>query len=539
MSEGINIRHAFIISVGLSRNCWDTVNEIYAKDEEKYYERYINSGFVNDAIKNLFTIRVEEIINKTIGIVEDCYAINNFIKLERIIRQIHPSILNFVKKSNSTVELEKFKDRYLASPFTGEILDELSESDVFAIIVSVIYASQLYGKDVGGTVTVKLFQDYWNGFTRKAYLSYNRYKTTHFGEDWTKEIEEAYKVLDLDPKKEVKEDKLELFVDAYIEKYVRKKCEEEGFTISKDGNLPYNSYKDIRSNIFTLKPTNYIGAFSRLMDTLGIDCMDAFNDTPMNKDILNMVFKDLALSKLGNNITDEESALYAISAIFIYNLAFLYNDAKELYLKKSKEEKYRDLRALEEKVNKEKEELDKKIEKSKDVVNIKDYKLKQLEAELKLLRKENVKLTADNTKLVTETKKQLMEIEELNKDKAILLEVINSIESNDEGEEEVSLEEMIEYINKYKVGIFGGKKNIKNLGEAIDNVNFYENMTQDISSIKNLDMVFINSSFFNHAFTNKVIANKEKFKIPFGYISGTNINKIIKTIYMNLKKEYK
>ena len=63
---------------------------------------------------------------------------------------------------------------------------------------------------------------------------------------------------------------------------------------------------------------------------------------------------------------------------------------------------------------------------------------------------------------------------------------------------------MVDYINDFKIGIFGGMSNITKLSNKLNNITYYNSQNQDISSINNLDIIFINTDFINHAFTNKI-----------------------------------
>lgn len=121
-------------------------------------------------------------------------------------------------------------------------------------------------------------------------------------------------------------------------------------------------------------------------------------------------------------------------------------------------------------------------------------------------------------------------IESLKEECSALLEASLTIES------EISLEDKINYINQYKIGIFGGLSNIKNLSNKLSNVYFYSSQNQDISSIANLDAIFISYEFFNHAFTKKINSVLKKYDIKRGYISGTNDELIIDAIYSELTK---
>ena len=71
---------------------------------------------------------------------------------------------------------------------------------------------------------------------------------------------------------------------------------------------------------------------------------------------------------------------------------------------------------------------------------------------------------------------------------------------------------------------------------SISNILFYNSKNQDISSIANLDAIFISYEFFNHSFTKKINQAIKKYGTKRGYISGTNEELIINAIYQELKR---
>ena len=72
--------------------------------------------------------------------------------------------------------------------------------------------------------------------------------------------------------------------------------------------------------------------------------------------------------------------------------------------------------------------------------------------------------------------------------------------------------------------------------QDLTNVYFYDNQNQDISSLNNLDIVFINTDFISHAFTNKIKSVTNKYQVPMKYLAGTNNDLMIDVIYKELNK---
>ena len=66
-----------ILSLGQNRNLWNQIDKIYYKNEDDYYEIYLENK--NKYIKNKlkYSAQVEEYINKVVGIYEFGVKQNN------------------------------------------------------------------------------------------------------------------------------------------------------------------------------------------------------------------------------------------------------------------------------------------------------------------------------------------------------------------------------------------------------------------------------------------------------------------------------
>lgn len=526
MKLSMNIRHALIIGLGMSPKCRGIIDEIYKKDEQRYYEIYIKSKFLDDMIKGLFSIKTEESINKLIGIVESCYIDNNTIKIERIIREFNPTITNFAKNSN-IIDLDKYRLKYLYDK-----IDDFSEPDLFAYYISLMYLGYIKGKNVCGAISFEFVKRYWEGYTKTLALNYYRHNLYFIDTDYTDKIGKLYSVFDLEKFERIEDISLELFLENFIEKRVVERVKEKT-KIDDISIIPVEIYSDIRDDSFKEGILKYIGSFSRLLDTLGLEKLEIFQNVNFNNDELNMILKEFLMAKDNNNISDDDMELYITSCIYIYNLAELYKEAKVLYLNKSKEEKYKDLRALEcrifeneQKFNKRKESLENKlIDKDNEISKLKEL-LKQKEKETRELKSEIIKKDTEISKLENSNKDLL---EENN----MLVDMVSSLENVEENS--ISLEDRINYINQFKISLFGGHKNIDNLLEVLSNLSLYKEINRDITSIKNSDVVFVMTDFFNHAFSKKVSSITNKFSIPVRGLRGTNIDSLIYDIYENIK----
>lgn len=525
MDFNINIRHALIIALGTSPKCRNIIDEIYKKDEQRYYEIYIKSRFLGDMLKSLFSIKTEESINKLIGIVESCYIDNDTIKIERIIREFNPSIINFAKNSN-IINLDKYRMKYLYDK-----IDEFSEPELFTYYICLIYLGYIKRKNVSGDISFEFIKNYWDGYTKTLALNHYRHSLLFMEENYTDRIGNLYNIFDLGKFETIKENSLELFIENFIEKRVVKKVKKET-GIDDISMIPVEIYSNIRNNSFKEGILKYIGSFSRFLDTLGLEKLEIFQDVNINNDELNMILKEFIMAMEHNDIPESDRDLYIVSCIYIYNLAELYKEAKYLYLNKSKEEKYKDLKSLESKILKNEKDFNNKKEKLELKLSEKDKEIIKLKELLKEKEKENRILKNELIKKETEINDKNISNKELLKENNMLVDIMSSLKNNKKIE--ISLEDKIDYINNFNISLFGGHKSIDNLLEILNNITLYKELNRDITSIKNSDVVFVMTDFFSHAFSKKISVLTNKFNIPVRGIRGTNVYSIIEDIYKNL-----
>ncbi|WP_026568325.1 hypothetical protein [Bacillus sp. UNC41MFS5] len=94
---------------------------------------------------------------------------------------------------------------------------------------------------------------------------------------------------------------------------------------------------------------------------------------------------------------------------------------------------------------------------------------------------------------------------------------------------------MNEYIRSRKIIIIGGSLNWQQkLKETFPTIEFFEvdEKNRDISKIKRVDAVFINTTIFAHSFYKKIMKELSKKETPLFYLSGqNNIEKTTLEIY--------
>lgn len=515
------IEHMFTIGIGASIKCKEIINEIYGVREKEYYELYINSKMSNDALKRTLTMEEEESVNKLIGIIEYCHKTSNFFLIEKIVSKLNPSIMKFFKKSDKT-DLHKFQMIYLDG-----IYNNIEEMEIFANQVSLIYLSYIYDKDVILSGANEYFiNGVWEQLTNTLYHEETKYDVVFKDMDCKPAIKSCYRLFELDEDAIVENQSLNLFLENFIESQVLSKFNKEDVL---KRNIDLEDYKNVRVKLFREGMVKYIGAYSRFCKTLGLNSNTSLSYTNVNNDVLNMIFKEVPLAVHYNSFDLSEISIYIISCIFLYNYIEMYKTSKDIYLNVSKEEKYKELieheRSLKEKEN----EIKEVISKKESIISSKDEEIRKLKEEIKALKEEKSNLNRDIINLNNENKELNDEFIKIN-----TIEVekqMNEIESNSE----VTYEEAIENIKDKKIVIFGGANSIKNIKKILPNVILLNDINKDISVIKNVDLIVINSEFFSHSFTKKINSVTNKYKIKYNYICGTNFKNIILSLnsYLN------
>lgn len=543
----LNIRHMLIVALGINRNAWEEINNIYSQNEEVYHNIYLNSRFRNDLVKRIFSIKTESMINKAIGIVEYSYKQKNFLTIERIIRKIHPSIVNYVKKAH-TVDVGKFYIQY------GLI--DMNEDEIFSIITSLIFVSYRYDKQISDEGAISLIGDKWSEFGRTVASGiYNKNINGIEGEERINELVEHLHLYNLKEEKIIKEEALSCYdlfiynkedkIDCSLETFISEDIEQKtyndlGFTedykkcLNKIRSMNLEEYSSCRMSQFGKGINRYVGSLARFIKSFGLDSSDIFVDTPIDNEILEKIFIDFYRGVHYNNLPLESKELYIASSIYLYNLIYLYKDSKEFYLNKEAEDKYIELKSLEKKLDEEQVKITALKKEQKSIINEKDAEIKELKRKLKELEKDNAKKESGIIKLKDEN----IKLQETKKDLTSKVDVLNNL-IIDRDKEEVtseSKEDKLKVINEHKIGVFGGRNSIKGLSDDLINVYFYDNQNQDISSLNQLDMVFINTDFISHAFTNKIKSVTNKYKVPMKYLAGTNTDLMIDVIYKELNK---
>lgn len=455
----------------------------------------------------------------------------DLLTIEKIVRKVNPAIVNFVKKSHK-VDLNHFLQKYKTHG--------LSESEQFSIGISLLYLAYKNNKEFDGIPYISFIFGKWDSF-RNVMLSNSDYRkesgSLDNSPDVLKSIEDGYELFNI-RKGEKINSSLEDFISNYIEDSIYERIGVESrLDLSVTQHIPIELYESIRSSLFKSGTIGTIGSLSRYLASLGLESGELFFDTKIDNYVLENIFRDYSYAIKYDGASESEKSLYIIACLFIYNLVELYKECKDMYLNNLIEEKYKEALELENEIKIRKDEYKTELSKHKKEIKESRNEIELLKKRIKELEKENSKLVSKNikdTEKINDLEKEISEynmtIEELKEECSSLSETALTVDNS------ISIEDKIEYINQYKIGIFGGMSNIKTLSSKLNNISFYTSQNQDISSISNLDAIFVSYEFFNHAFTKKLNSVIKKYDIPRSYISGTNNDLVINNIYWELIK---
>lgn len=524
-----------LISISCTNDCANLINEIYYKDEQRYYELYKKSEYYNDDISKIYSVDTTNLLNKLVGIYESCKENKNFTKIENLIKLINPSIIRYVKTSSGNVDVIKFFTKYL--DYEG-----LSELEEVRYMTCLLFITLLYDKNCqsydGGILLLNNYLKRLELITNK-YV--NRFKNPIKDNMPIVEDEELKKLLNIDNENVLKEQSFSLFFDQLMDDIVHRNISKV-FSFKSPNDIPLELYNRERTKIFySDKICKYLGAFSAWFNILGIEEMDLESKILINNEVLDTIIAECNRAHKYNNIEESELPLYMISCMNLYIVAEAYHHSKNLYLNTSSEERYNQLIKYENTLKKIESDVQLKEEKFNNKVVSYEEEVTTLKNEWKKFKKENIKLAADNNRLQDDNAKLKEELEKLkadyNKMKANNDVLVHKLEEKTK-KPLLKIEDKCNLINKYKIGVFGGKKGIEGLSAYLNNLTFYSELNKDISSLNNLDIIFINTDYFNHAFSKKVKAFN-KTETPIGFVNGTNIELILDTIYQEINTKYR
>lgn len=470
------------ISIGLASNSEvrQYIDNVYNKDQLKYYNAAINSSTVTHIIMAQGSLEEEIYSRKLLGILLvaefDSSLRNNVIK---ILRKHHPVVYNSVKKFDK----RKLRDRYSQ-------MDEITRNKESKLDSTIYF-----------------------------------YLTIHRSPEW---VDEGFIIAIMDDIMNFEFNSLITSdIDKELEKYRMRIDTIKNSIIDKHGKI--NTYKEF---INTYKKYNE-RKFVILQNLFKINKIDM--DYLLN-DIVNLDLDKIVLSYIKSGSKEWEPEVI-LDSIIIQILINVYKKAKYIYFKNNKE-------TLSFKVNSLEKHMNNTINQNnefKERINFLEQDKEKFEDMLhnatnKLSKKYNSEINTLQSR-IKELEESLEEERksrrELNALREYIFEVDNKyIPKNSD-------DTLEKYIKNKKIIIIGGTKEwrrkFREKYPDIRTLNgFNENF--DVSILNNIEYTFFFTRYMNHSTYYKAMNFIRINQMPFGYIGKTNIDLVEEEIIDELEK---
>lgn len=456
------------------------IDEIYNKDNFKYYDASIKSSTINYILMNQGDLDEEIYARKVLGILLIAeYDFNLRNSIIKILRIYYPEVFNSVKK----VDKKKLVNKYSKmDKITREIEAKLDSAVYFYIT---IYKSPNWLDE--GFITA-IIDDI-------MHFEFEDFISVDIQEEIRTKSSNIYKIKEEFHKKYGEINDYKDFI-AFINKY-----DEEKLSILK--------------NIFKV-------------NKLDIDYLFKNDEFNIDKIILAYIEADKAAFKLEDIL---------INSVIMQLLIDKYKESKEIYFNNNEETVNFKLKDLKRVVN---EVTDKNRNLNLAVKDLEEYK-KQTE---NILHNERNKLIKEHNIEINYLKNRIKELEnnlyeeqkykmELNALREYVFEKDNNYMPEDEDKN------LVNYINGKKIIIIGGAKEwrrkFREKYPEIRSLNgFNENF--DVTVLGMVDYVFFFTGHMSHATYYKAINYIRLNQIPFGYIGKTNLDLVELELIDELEK---
>ena len=470
------------VSIALASNIDERIkiDEIYNKDNFKYYDASIKSSTINYILMNQGDLDEEIYARKVLGILLIAeYDFNLRNSIIKILRIYYREVFNSVKK----VDKKKLVNKYSKmDKITREIEAKLDSAVYFYIT---IYKSPNWLDE--GFITA-IIDDI-------MHFEFEDFISVDIQEEIRTKSSNIYKIKEEFHKKYGEINDYKDFI-AFINKY-----DEEKLSILK--------------NIFKV-------------NKLDIDYLFKNDEFNIDKIILAYIEADKAAFKLEDIL---------INSVIMQLLIDKYKESKEIYFNNNEETVNFKLKDLKRVVN---EVTDKNRNLNLAVKDLEEYK-KQTE---NILHNERNKLIKEHNIEINYLKNRIKELEnnlyeeqkykmELNALREYVFEKDNNYMPEDEDKN------LVNYINGKKIIIIGGAKEwrrkFREKYPEIRSLNgFNENF--DVTVLGMVDYVFFFTGHMSHATYYKAINYIRLNQIPFGYIGKTNLDLVELELIDELEK---
>lgn len=516
------------VALGTQERCREDIDKKYEENRHLYQKIYEISGITRSKVFDRHSVTTSEYIKKVYSIILDEHYNNRDIFITKLIKKAYKSAYTYYTHRNDFV-LEMFVDHEQRKAGGLEKLSGIYLDYCFYVMfyLSITQKNKLLRSQLWQTVDDQYKEmladnELESGLELflKDDLKFFRYTTNP---DYTGYEE----FLDKITYKGVRGNDVTMVFES-----LRLKEEME---IIDSGFIPLSREPNLKNMPMT-KITNTLYVILRLF---GIE-PSLVNEITFSDELLVGLVKYLHVLKNAQDLSDREVEVLFLASLMLHALAKEYNSVRKDHyenlktqlLKKELEDEraksqaemelHSELNTLESRLIK----VNKRLKDTQEGSKRKDKEIKSLEVELK-----RTKIDLDKAK---SNDKELQFLRKF---------YFDSISTNTKESDikELSLEDMTEALSSIKGVIVGGHQKLQNkLKEQLPNFSFIatDEVSRNISFIKNKDIIFFYAENNNHSIFRKVMAEVEKSDVILSYLEGvTNIDLIVKDIYDKTTKE--
>nr|WP_302419280.1 hypothetical protein [uncultured Romboutsia sp.] len=512
-----NIDKILIISLGENKNLWKHIDKIYYENEVKYFEAYLNERDKYKKEKSRYPAKVEEYINKVIGIYElgtKEKDLSNFISIiKRGYNKIYRSCSN-VKK----LDTRKLYSRINKDKKTYDI----SENEAKEMYAVIFYLVKYFNIEIEGNINTHRIEliEYILQEADDIQLKIKSLVDT-LGDD----IKEDYEPLYIETKDIYRPIELDKLIYKIVYNSMDKRCKLI-FGESIENSTPEMvRFIEKETNLHEdTKIAHMIAAYMKFFLANDIEIRSFISDIKIDKSTIDYILSYSALMKVSFDICleDNENRLLFTSLLYMYAIIQHYKELKYEYVDTSKEEFYLKLKEKEKHIENIEKETNNKIIKYEIEIDKRNKRINELEEEIKRLKKQNTLL-----------ENEISKNENNNKEVVALREYIYKEENNINEESNISLEEAINDLKKYKIAIFGGRQStINKMKQILPDYRYIgvDSINVDIKFISNFDYAIVCTNYISHAMYYKLMNNIRDTEVKLIYIDDVNVENVIKKV---------
>lgn len=567
-------RNHLIITLSKNRRLWKWIDKVYDIKKYEYYKCYKETFFSDTPLKEVYSTKTKEYINKLAGIDKWCRDNNTEEPLLKIIQKEHNKLYSRFKVGIKEFNLDIFLAKKLQEiekqdKNTTRVCLE-KHNQVEEIIIITMYLAAVYNVEISGFLWKKIMDTYmeelFSGIRTKMsgeeilniinkkdisllvdkILEVNYIKIKN-----CKSLDEFYDLIILEQTEKVRKTASIMCnapldvssIDDISQKIIGNILSGEAPCIF-DKELIANTILEETSNLIAGKVSHtgishMVNLFFNSAKTIGLD-KEVLMDIPINTNIIEtalLVVTECKIEEYANNEKKIDNTLKLETLALITTMALLesYKSIKPHYFSQEEESQIVEIENLNKQLDEKDIEINRLKSRIENIEKSKNSQIKDLLDDLDLSKKKIKRLEK--------------EVDDSQKDQQEFLAMKEYIYRNAMNEDEIalsmeigelSIKEKINYINERKIAIFGGHPNwVNKLKKIIPDAMYIDTnacSSRRFNRLDRYDLLVICNLFISHGLSWKVseaIKNVKSKKVVI--IDDINTDLIINNMYDAIK----